>query len=709
MSTAANCNISGSGSLPRQGRIPLGFALVVAGLLLIAATLGWHFSRTTTALNSAVANASLELGLRDAALAARDLREAGAVYLANPSGDAIATLTHAESALRQHLSQLPSLEGFGPLAADLDELVVVLDSLNDRLAAMQDIQERVGFSLDTGLLGALHQAGEEAQGQLAEAVSKARKSSDLREIEKAFEDVRRIETVFLITAGVVDLSPYEGELGALAESLQSARLPKEQKAAIDGVITEYRIAFQAYGDAAADRSVTSSEILARFADILRQTSRLADVPETLAAERAAAQLPAIAYQVLVVLAVFTGVGLCILASFSLGRATGSGAVASCVDDANGPLQAVEPIAGLTAFESDLVLENDDVLAAASHEDMNAEGPEDDNEILFAEPAASEEIVQNNVEGDAVDTKVIELAPRLEAIADLQRSRGNWEERERRIEELALGFEETVALALASLRTAAGAMNEAVTAVEVTSKNVLGAADKAGEAQLSVVGTLATVAAVRDELADNLREVAQCNARSGEIADRAKARSGSSSSTMAQLGGASTKIGEVIDAIRSIADKTNLLALNATIEAARAGVHGRGFAVVAQEVKSLSGQTAKATEAIEAQIAAIQSASGDAVSAFDDVNTVVDEVNTAADTVAEALARQEETVQMLSQTIEEAKRFSENGGGAISAVTKARHQAKGTGEAVDRLAAILSEEAARIDEEMKSFMRELRAV
>jgi len=67
-----------------------------------------------------------------------------------------------------------------------------------------------------------------------------------------------------------------------------------------------------------------------------------------------------------------------------------------------------------------------------------------------------------------------------------------------------------------------------------------------------------------------------------------------------------KIATFIGTIEGIAQQTNLLALNATIEAARAGEAGKGFAVVASEVKTLSGQTQKATEDISTLIEVLQS-------------------------------------------------------------------------------------------------------
>jgi methyl-accepting chemotaxis protein len=73
----------------------------------------------------------------------------------------------------------------------------------------------------------------------------------------------------------------------------------------------------------------------------------------------------------------------------------------------------------------------------------------------------------------------------------------------------------------------------------------------------------------------------------------------------ELGQGSQEIGQILELIDEIAERTNLLALNAAIEAARAGEAGRGFAVVAGEVRKLAERSVSSTESIREIVASVQ--------------------------------------------------------------------------------------------------------
>lgn len=76
-----------------------------------------------------------------------------------------------------------------------------------------------------------------------------------------------------------------------------------------------------------------------------------------------------------------------------------------------------------------------------------------------------------------------------------------------------------------------------------------------------------------------------------------------------LGAKLTDIVRFVDAIKDIADQTNLLSLNASIEAARAGESGKGFSVVAEEIRSLAENSGKTAEEIRKVVGEVEERAG----------------------------------------------------------------------------------------------------
>lgn len=86
----------------------------------------------------------------------------------------------------------------------------------------------------------------------------------------------------------------------------------------------------------------------------------------------------------------------------------------------------------------------------------------------------------------------------------------------------------------------------------------------------------------------------------------------SAAVMDRLRQKTGEIGEVLEVINHINEKTNVLALNAAIISTRAGESGREFAVVSNEIRGLSEQTAVSAKEIERMIDSVKEEVGKAV-------------------------------------------------------------------------------------------------
>jgi methyl-accepting chemotaxis protein len=245
--------------------------------------------------------------------------------------------------------------------------------------------------------------------------------------------------------------------------------------------------------------------------------------------------------------------------------------------------------------------------------------------------------------------------------------------------------------------------------------------------LQIVNTSAAV----KEMATSIQQVSENASQSAKVAEQAlaNARQGAeavnntiggmnrirdqvqeTAKRIKRLGESSQQIGEIVQLIDDIADRTSILALNASIQAAMAGEAGRGFAVVAEEVERLAERSTNATKKIAGLVKAIQSETNEAVTAMEEGTREVVEGSKLANQAGQALSeiqtvsgRLADLIQSISQASRQQARVSESVAKSMTQISDVTQQTA----AGNKQAAVSVNSLASLADELRSSVSTFR--
>jgi methyl-accepting chemotaxis protein len=282
------------------------------------------------------------------------------------------------------------------------------------------------------------------------------------------------------------------------------------------------------------------------------------------------------------------------------------------------------------------------------------------------------------------------------------------QRQKTIEASIASFEGQIGEALGALAEAAGQMRNTSDDMSAISHQTSTQVKTAAQASEEASANVQTVASASEELSASIADISRQVVHAAEIAGRAVDETKQTDGTVRGLAESAERIGEVVKLINDIAGQTNLLALNATIEAARAGEAGKGFAVVASEVKSLANQTAKATEEISGQIAAVQKVSKEAMDAIQGIGSTIGEVSTVATSIASAVEQQGSATQEITRNTQGAARRTKDASDNIAGVSKGADATGMASQNVKSAAEALALRTEQLRGEVNDFLAKIRA-
>ena len=219
---------------------------------------------------------------------------------------------------------------------------------------------------------------------------------------------------------------------------------------------------------------------------------------------------------------------------------------------------------------------------------------------------------------------------------------------------------------------------AATEIYAASQEQEAAAAAQSTAMVEIRQTMESLFEASSHVSESVRGVLSNAERTLETTDRMVVRIG-------DLTSHAGRIGEILETIRDISDRSDLLALNGALEASRAGEAGRGFGLVAAEMRRLAERVMASTHDVRALVSDIRASGSSTMMATEDSKKLAGSTTEAARQITLVTQQARSGTEQVLQSVRE---ISETLSQSVAAMAQTRASAEQLKGQADKLSGLV---------------------
>jgi methyl-accepting chemotaxis protein len=219
---------------------------------------------------------------------------------------------------------------------------------------------------------------------------------------------------------------------------------------------------------------------------------------------------------------------------------------------------------------------------------------------------------------------------------------------------------------------------AATEIYAASQEQEAAAASQSTAMAEIRQTMESLFEAAAHVAESVRGVLSNAERTLETTDRMVLRIG-------DLTNHAGRIGEILETIRDISDRSDLLALNGALEASRAGEAGRGFGLVAAEMRRLAERVMSSVHDVRSLVGDIRASGSSTMMATEDSKKLAASTTDAARQITMVTQQQRSGTEQVLQSVRE---IAETLAQSVAAMAQSRASAEQLKSQADKLSSLV---------------------